>query len=281
MHFTTILATSAAVTGALASGAAYYESSPAYYTTGGKVYTSCTEESKPTKPAVYGHATTPVYVAPTKAAVYSAPAPYSAPAEVTYTSYAKITITSCAPYVTNCPAAVYTSTAYSVSTCNEAVPTYSAPASYYVPPSNGTYVPPVYSQPAEYSAPASTTECSETPVAYPTETPTYTATYYTTVCPGAEYCYATTVTSTWCPGATEYVTPTPVPVATYTAAPPPVVYTSVTPSCPGGYNCPSIPVNNQTTTYTPPPSYTGAASANTVSFGVAAVAGLLALFIAA
>jgi hypothetical protein len=281
MHFTaTFIATSAAVSGALAS---YYEE-PVYYTSAEAVYTSiktCTESSAgyaaPTSEAVYG--------APSSAPVYApAPTSYEAPTEVTYTSYALVTVTSCADYVVSCPAATYTSTAYSVSSCTGS---YGAPSSvpYYVPPVNTT-APVCYG----YDCPAETpvytpTETpvyypTETPSVYPTETPTYyTNTYYTTVCPGKDYCYATTVTSTYCPGPSSTVV-TYVPQSpTYTPVPPPV-YTTV-PSCPGGYGCPTTPVNQTTPTYTPPPFQTGAASANAVSFGVAVIAGLAALFIAA
>lgn len=286
MHFATLIATSAAIGGALASSGSYAEE-PVYYTSADQVYTSvktCTDKpAAPTSDSVYvPPVSEPVYAAPTTEEPVYAPEPTDYPTEVTYTSYDVITVTSCADYVTNCPAATYTSTAYSVSTCT-GKPT--APG-YYVPPANSTdyYVPPpVYE--------------TETPV-YPTSVPVYevpstsdvyTHTYYTTVCPGKDYCYATTVTSTYCPGKptetpyvpTEVPSYTPVYTPTYTPVPPPV-YTSVPPSCPGGYDCPTpTPPKNETTTYTPPPSYTGAASANFVSFGVAAVAGLAALFIAA
>lgn len=269
MHFSTFIATTAAVSGALAS---YYEE-PVYYTSAEAVYTSiktCSEGyAAPTSEAVYAAPTT---AAP--APYGSSPAEYGPVSEVTYTSYTKITVTSCGDYVTNCPAATYTSAAYSVSTCTGESP------SYYVPAVNSTAV--YYTAPYETPAPYG----SETPVPAPYETstpcpsetpvpvPTYTNTYYTTVCPGKDYCYATTVTSTYCPG-------TPVPVPTYTPVPPPVYTTAVVPSCPGGYNCPTPPKNETTPVYTPPPSYTGAASANAVSYGVAAVAGLAALFIAA
>jgi hypothetical protein len=279
MHFSTILATSAAVGSALAG---VYQEEPVYYTSSEAVYTSiktCTDKAAvPTSDSYYAPTSEPVYYAPstTDEPVY-APETTGYGTEVTYTSYDVITVTSCADYVTNCPAATYTSTAYSVSTC-----TGESQPSYYQPPVNSTavyYVPPTYE--------------TETPVYAPSSTPdVYTHTYYTTVCPGKDYCYATTVTSTYCPGkpteVPSYTKPSEVPpytvateVPSYTPVPPPV-YTSVTPSCPGGYNCPSTPVNETTTpTYTPPPSYTGAASANFVSFGVAAVAGLAALFIAA
>jgi hypothetical protein len=261
MHYTAL--TAAALVGSAFAGA-YYEE-PTYLTTSSKVYTSvstCTE--KPT----YETTSAPVYYAPSS----SAAAPY----EVTYTSYEHVTVTSCADYVTSCPAKTYTSAAYSVSTCTgEYVPTdvpYYAPSAsevpYYVPPANTTeYAPPVYETPAPY---------------YPTESETYTQTYYTTVCPGANYCYGTTITSTYCPGSTPvYVATTPVyvppAVSTSTYCPPsttevyvPPVYTAA----------PVYPAPNATETYTPP-AYTGAASSNAVSFGVAAIAGLVALLIAA
>jgi hypothetical protein len=258
MRFTAVLASSAAVSGALAG---LYAEEPVYTTVDDKVYTSvktCTD--KPYEP--------------TMAPVYE-PAPTEYPAsEVTYTSYEKVTVTSCGDYVTNCPAEVYTSTAYSVSTC---VP---ATTDYYVPPANTTdyYVPP-----AEYP-----TETPEYPAEYPTETayPTETHTYYTTVCPQKEYCYATTVTSTYCPGKpteTPYVPEEPTYVPTYShPAPEP---THPAPVCPGGYDCPAepsyvpVPPMNETT-YVPPPSYTGAAVANGVSFGALAAAGLALLFAA-
>jgi hypothetical protein len=280
MHFTTILATSAAIGGALAGS---YQEEPVYYTSADAVYTSiktCTDKpAVPTSDSVYvPPVSEPVYGAPTSTEepVY-APEPTDYPTEVTYTSYDVITVTSCADYVTNCPAATYTSTAYSVSTCTGKA----TPPVYYQPPANATdyYVPPpVYE--TEVQTPPCTTS---TPVyEVPSTSDVYTHTYYTTVCPGKDYCYATTVTSTYCPGKPTETPYVPSEVPSYTPVPPPV-YTSV-PSCPGGYDCPptTTPPKNETTpTYTPPPSYTGAASANFVSFGVAAVAGLAALFIAA
>lgn len=242
MHFLAIAA-AAFVGSALANNGKYYEQ-PVYYTSSAaaapyhsKVYTSistCTEKA-------------PYYHTPTSAPVYYAPSKAAEPVyEVTYTSYAHITITSCAAYVTNCPAKVYTSTAYSVSKCP-----YASSAPYYVPPANTTYAP------APYAAPY----------------PTYTNTYYTTVCPGYNYCYGTTVTSTYCPKST------PVYVPTSTYCPPSNVPVYSTPVYTPVY---STPVYNQTTpVYHPPPSYTGAASSNAVSFGVVAIAGLVALFIAA
>jgi hypothetical protein len=255
MHFTTILATSAAVTGALASNG-YYEQ-PAYVTTSEKVYTSvstCTEGyAAPTSEAVYATPTTPAgyYKAPTSEAVYvpsskvypSAPAAYGS--EITYTSYDKITVGG----------ATYTSAAYSVSTCTEGSP------AYYTPSVNSTAV---YYVPVPYS---SETPVYETPVAYPSETPVYytheTPVEYPTKTPVAYPTETLTYTHTY---ATE--------VPSYTAVPPPV-YTSAV------YVPPTPPYNATTPVYTPPPSYTGAASANAVSFGVAAVAGFAALFIAA
>ncbi|KAK6335300.1 hypothetical protein TWF718_010733 [Orbilia javanica] len=278
MHFTTLLATSAAVGGALAG---VYQEEPVYYTSAEQVYTSiktCTDKpAVPTSDSVYvPPVSEPVYGEPTtEAPVYAPePTPYG-PSEVTYTSYDVITITSCAGYVTDCPAATYTSTAYSVSTCTGAP----EPSSYYVPPANSTdyYVPP----------PVYETETPEYPTSVPVyEVPTtsdvYTHTYYTTVCPGKDYCYATTVTSTYCPEKpTEVPSYTkPVEVPSYTK---PVEVPSYTKPVDIPTYVPPTPPKNETETptYTPPPSYTGAASTNFVSFGVAAVAGLAALFIAA
>lgn len=281
MHFTTILATSAAVGGALAG---VYQEEPVYYTSAEQVYTSiktCTDKpAVPTSDSVYvPPSSEPVYGAPTTEAPVYTPEPTGyGPSEVTYTSYDLITITSCADYVTDCPAATYTSTAYSVSTCTG---TPEPTGDYYVPPVNSTdyYVPPpVYETEAPSSVPV---------YEVPSTSEVYTQTYYTTVCPGKDYCYATTVTSTYCPGEPTEV---PVEVPSYTA---PVEVPSYTqpvevpsytpaPSCPGGDNCPTPPKNEtETPTYSQPPSYTGAASANFVSFGVAAIAGLAALFIAA
>lgn len=262
MRFTAVIASSAAVSGALAG--LYYEE-PAYTTIDDKVYTSvktCTDK--------------PTY-APTEAPVYE-PAPTDYPvSEVTYTSYEMVTVTDCGDYVTNCPAETYTSAVYSVSTC---VP---AATDYYVPPANTTdyYVPPAEEYPTETAYPteypAETTSCT-TEVPYPTETayPTETLTYYTTVCPGKDYCYATTVTSTYCPGKpteTAYVPEEP----TYVPHPEPTTYApepvpTYTPTCPGGYDCPAPPSNE--TTYVPPPSYTGAGSKMTISLGALALAGV-------
>lgn len=265
MHFSTITISASVIVGALA-GHGY--GAPEYHTKDAKVYTSvsttCTEGSdyKPT---------TPVYEAPvytTSAPVYAAPS--DSPYEVTYTSYEHVTVTSCGDYVKSCPAKVYTSTAYSVSTCNGgyAVPTDHAHSSapYYIPPSNTTeYAPPVYEAPtsAVYEAPYSE--------------PTLTHTYYTTVCPGANYCYGTTVTSTYCPYSTPYSTPVYTPV--YSAPSKPTEVPSYTPVyTPPTYT--EVPTKNETT-YVPPPSYTGGAVANSLNFGVIGFAGLLAIFIAA
>ncbi|KAF3307652.1 hypothetical protein TWF173_002647 [Orbilia oligospora] len=305
MHFTTILATSAAVGGALAG---VYQEEPVYYTSAEQVYTSiktCTDKPvAPTTDSVYVPTSEPVYGGEeptTEAPVYNPEPTGYGPSEVTYTSYDVITVTSCAGYVTDCPAATYTSPVYSVSTCTD----YPVPTGGYEVPSNNT---------ATYEVPPPTYE-TETPE-YPTSVPVYenpsttdvyTHTYYTTVCPGKDYCYATTVTSTYCPGkpteVPSYTKPVEVPsytkpveVPSYTK--PPVdtpTYTPPTPHCPGGKDCPPAPScpggdycpptppknETETPTYTPPPSYTGAASTNFVSFGVAAVAGLAALFIAA
>lgn len=264
MHFSTILATSAAVGGALAG---VYQEEPVYYTSADQVYTSiktCTDKpAVPTSDSVYAPSSEPVYVPTTEEPVYGAPEPTPYPTEVTYTSYDVITVTSCGEYVTDCPAATYTSPVYSVSTCTGAPSYYQPPANstdYYVPPPTYETEPPVYTTPVPtYGEP----ETSDV----------YTHTYYTTVCPGKDYCYATTVTSTYCPGKTStdvvppYTKPTEVPsytkpveVPSYTK---PVEVPTYTPSCPGGYNCPPTPPKNQTTpTYTPPPSYTGAATAD-------------------
>ncbi|KAJ6259449.1 hypothetical protein Dda_5086 [Drechslerella dactyloides] len=315
MRFATFAATSAAVTGALAQ--AYYEQ-PVYHTSNGQVYTSiktCTDKpTGPTEGSYGAPSSAPGYAAPSDHPVYGAPsntdhgygaptggsypvptkeATYPAPskgpeygAEVTYTSYAHITITSCADYVKNCPGSVYTSPVYSVSTCTGETPAYTPPA--YSPPA---YTPPEYSPPSNNSGYGAPPPVYSAPPTY-TAPPTYggdhgketlTTTYYTTVCPGANYCYATTVTSTYCPN------PTPAPpheVPTYAPAPPPVysapapVYSAPAPH----YSAPAPPPTygqNATSTYAPPPSYTGAASVNAVSFGVAAIAGLAALLIAA
>jgi len=270
MH--SFIAAATLVGSALASGV-YYETT-AYHTAtyAGKptVYSSvstCTE-----KP--YGHSTAAAkpYGYTTSAAVYAAPTKpvyYSKGAEVTYTSYTHVTATYYGKPT------VYSSAVYSVSTCTEegvygkptAAP-YSSPAPYYASPA------------PYYSPPSNTTSCTEEEYAAPTTyvaptsyvVPTYTNTYYTTVCPGGSYCYGTTVTSTYCPETTSAVYVSPAPV--YTPAPAPV-YTTVAP-----YSSP-CPTANATATYAPPPSYTGAASSNVVSFGMAAVAGLAALIIAA
>jgi len=255
MHFSTVAASAAIVGSALASQ--YYDP-PSYYTT--------TEAAYPYATHVYTSCSSAEPVYHTPAPYYSKPA--KDPYVVTYTSYAHITVTSCADYVKYCPAKVYTSTVYSVSTCSEygSEPTdYDTP--YYVPPGNTTdyYVPPY-----------------ETPEPYPTETHTY----YTTVCPYDGYCYGTTITTTWCHSATPVyypptTTPCPESVPVYhttTYCPPtetPVYHAPV-------YSTPVyVPPKNETPTYNHPPSYTGAASSNVVSFGVAAIAGLVALFIAA
>lgn len=245
MHF---IAAATLIGSALASGV-YYETTSAYYTTTayGKptVYTSvstCTE-----KAPVY-HTTTP-YAKP-YGSYGSSAAPYYSSSKPVYTSYASV-------YASG---HVYSSAVYS--TCTEesvyAKPTpspyggYASPAPYYSPPANTT------SCTEEYGYETTTASV----YAAPTYVPTYTNTYYTTV-----NGYATTVTSTWCPSST--------PAAVYTPTTPAYVAPVYTPS---SSPCPTA---NATATYAPPPSYTGAASSNVVSFGLAVAAGLTALFIAA
>lgn len=282
MHF---IAAAALVGSALASNV-YYETT-AYHTAKGAVYTSvstCSEKAPykapyttpAAKPYGYVHTSSAhVYAAPTAKPVY-----YSSGAEVTYTSYYHVTVTSCEAYVTNCPAKVYSSAVYSVSTCTEETYAHPTPAPYGSPAPYSSAVPyGGYSSAVPYySPPSNTTTCSETPYAVPTyvapspyAVPTYTNTYYTTVCAAGSYCYGTTVTSTYCPTATPVVYSTP--AAVYTPAP---VYTPT--YVPVSSPCPTA---NSTATYAPPPSYTGAASSNSLNFGLAAVAGLVALFIAA
>jgi hypothetical protein len=266
MHFSTITISASVIVGALAG---YGYEAPHHTKEAKPVYTTssiCTDspDYKPTKPVykapVY-KTTTPVYQAPvytTKAPVYNAPV-YNVH---TYTSYELVTVTSCGEYVKDCPAKVYTSTVYSVSTCTEGytAPTDSAP--YYVPPSNNTdYAAPVYEAP--------TTPVYEAPYA----APTLTHTYYTTVCPGANYCYGTTITSTYCPYSTSapaaVYTPPAYTAPVHTEAPyvPPPTYTQV-------------PTKNETT-YVPPPQYTGGAASTSLNIAVMGMAGLLAIFIAA
>jgi len=310
MHFSTIVAASAFLAGTALAGKGYgkggkdYET-PVYYTTvegyETKIYTSIkTCKDKPTeKPA-------PVYYTPApEVDPKETLSPYETP--VTYTKYEYATVTDCGDYVKDCPAKIYTSTIYSTSTCSGA---YAKPTDTYIPEEYDTptyYVPPSnYSDPTPYPYEPSPTEY---PVEYPVETeePIYTTTIYTTVCPGKNYCYATTITTTWCPSKTyvheypvdtkTYVHEYPVetktyaheypvdtktyvheyPVETKTYEPVPE-YTKPAPC--SGYDCP--PAYNATTpTYVPPPSYTGAASTASFSFGVAAIAAVAALFIAA
>jgi len=253
MQFLTTILAAAAVTGAVASYE--YAEEPVYTTVDDKVYTSvktCSDK----------------YAEPTTAPVYEseAPVPTYPASEVTYTSYEKITVTSCGDYVTDCPALTYTSEVYSTSTCGGA---------YYTAPANVSSEYP-YETPAAYP--------TETEVPYPSEVPyeseTLTHTYYTTVCPGKDYCYATTVTSTYCPGKpteTAYVPEHPTYVPTYPAETttcttdvPVATYTPVAPC--NGYDCPApAPVKNETTPYVPP-AYEGSASSFGISFGALALA---------
>lgn len=250
MHFTSILVASAAVTGALA-GSYYGEAEPEYTTSSVK---TCSETVVPE----YDSTSVPAYepTASPEPTDYEAPAPYP---DVTYTSYS----TYHSDYM------VYTATYYSVSKYAAPVPTYPA-----APSKNCTTTPAPYPTPEPYP----TTEepapyPTEEPEHYPEETITYTKTYVTSVCPGKSYCYATTTTSysTYCPGSTHVDVP-----KTYEPAPEKPTYAPVPPPT---YTKPSY--NDTTPTYSPPPSYTGAASSNAVSFGVAAFAGLVALFVAA
>jgi hypothetical protein len=247
MQFTTFLAASVAVTGALA-GVGYEAPAPE------PEYTTTTSCSKSVVPE-YETTSAPVYE-PTDS---PEPTDYGC-SDVVYTSYS--TYENPADY------AVYTSTYYSTSKCPEVVP-----VPTYVPPAKNCTTSSAYEVPVDYATP--TDYATPEPTDYATEEPeTYTKTYYTTVCPGKAYCYGTTVTSTYCP-ATETHVPSYVPepehptksyehVPTYEPVPPPT-YTK--------------PAYNETVP--PPPSYTGAASSNTISFGAAAFAGLVALFVAA
>lgn len=255
MHFTTVLATSIAITGALAGQ--YYEAPapepvPEYPTT----TTSCSKTVVPD----YEPTESPEPVYPTEPAY-----PSDSPEEPEYPC-SDVVYTSYSTYVKDY--AHHTTAYYSTSKCPVAEPTYVP--SY--PAKNCT----TSDVPAPYPTPVPTYPPHEEPE-YPSEEPeTYTKTYYTTVCPGKSYCYATTVTSTYCPSKeTSYAPeppkhyPTPEPEKpSYVPVPPPT------------YTKPAYPPHNETVP-APPPSYTGAASSTAVSFGAVAFAGLVALFVAA
>lgn len=276
MHFTT-LASTAAIIGSVMAGDYYYatttHSEAAHMTT--KVYTSvstCTKgaEGKPTT-SVYHYTTSapaPYYAYSSSSSSYAA---HETP--ITYTSYEHITVTSCAEYVKSCPAKTYTTEHYSTTcTGSQAHPTpehpvYSAP--YYAPHSNMSTPAVPYYQP------------TTTPAVYiphPTTTSSVSmVTVYTTVCPGVNYCYGTTITSTYSPSTTPAV-----PVYTSSSMTPskPTYSAPAAPVCPGGAYCPPSGTNGTTPVYSQPPAATGAASSVKVSFGlglVAAIAAFVAL----
>jgi len=222
------------------------------YTSSYHVTSTCTEEQAAytTPAAVYG--SSPVHTSSAPVYTSTPAAVYTQPTVITYTSIDHVTITSCAAYVTNCPARTYHSTAYSTSTLT------------YCPEESSSAVPvPVYTIPVNYTSVAATTPPA-----------TYTTTVISTVCPGVNYCYATTVTSTYCPYSTTAVSSkpyVPVPVTTYAVSTVPhvPVYTST-------------PTKNVTAPgYTAPAVSTNGASGSQVSFGVLALAAVAGLFIAA
>jgi hypothetical protein len=253
MHFTTVLAASSVVASAFA-GAGYYEPSPEPTTT------SCSKTVVPE----YETTSTPVYEAPetTEVPEYPTASPEEPSCkDIVYTSYS--VSENAYDYK------VYTHTIYSTSSCP-----YVAPEPTYVPayPAKNCTTSAGYEVP-EYPAtevpeyPTSTTD-----VHYSPEETVYTV--YTTVCPGKSYCYGTTVTSTYCPQTDKTVVPEPTyPPKTYEH--PPKSYEPEHPT----YTAPPSYGHNET--IPPPPSYTGAASSTTVSFGAIAFAGLVAFFVAA
>lgn len=271
MHFSTVAASVALFGASAMAGVSTYVSvdmititscAPEYTNCPAKTYTSsyhvtstCTEEQAAytTPPAAYSApvyaSSAPVYAS--SAPVYNNPTPvavYSQPTVITYTSVDHVTITSCAAYVTNCPARTYHSTAYSTSTYS------------YCPVESSSVVPvPVYTIPANHTIAATTP-----PV-------TYTRTVVSTVCPGVNYCYATTVTSTYCPYSTTAVSMPYVPATTYAVTGVPYVpIVTGTPS-----------KNVTVPSYTAPAVNPNGASGNQVSFGVLALAAVAGLFIAA
>jgi len=256
MNFTTVLAASSVVASAFA-GAGYYDVAPEPTTT------SCS------KTVVPEYETTS--------------APYEAPEVTDYPSHSPEE-PACTPVVYTSYSAsenaydykVYTHTYYSTSTCP-----YVAPEPTYEPvhPPKNCTTSAGYEVP-EYPTTSAPVYDSPEPTHYPVDEPeTYTKTYYTTVCPGKSYCYATTITSTYCPQTDKTVVPEPTyPPKTYEH--PPKSYEPVPPTYTAPPACPYGGCKNETTV-APPPSYTGAASVNAVSFGAAAFAGLVALFVAA
>jgi len=281
MHFSTIAA-SVALVGTAMAGSGYYES-PEYYTADEKVYTSvstCTgKETKPTEPSyapeypsssVAPYPTTSVEPYPTYAPEY--PSSSVATYPIVYTSYEKVTDHG----------KTYTSTAYS--TCSYGSPDYPAPSAPAYPEEK----PPVYYPHGNETVPEYPAEYppkEEHP--YPTtdvpEVPHYT-TVYTTVCPGKDYCYATTVSEYPKPTKPAYPVPeTPEYPAPSKPAYPVPDYSKPAPA-PPTYTQPPVyeqPPKGNETYPAPPPSYTGAASTTGFSFGVAAIAAVAALFIAA
>lgn len=248
MHFTTFLAASVAVTGALA-GVGYEAPAPE------PVYEPTTTSCSKT--------VVPEYESTTEVPVYE---PTDSPEPTDYDVYTTVVYTSYATYEDPKDYGVHTSTYYSTTVYKVPEPTYEPT---YAPPAKNCTTSSVYEVPTYEPVPEPTDYATPEPTDYATPEPTYTKTYYTTVCPGKAYCYGTTVTSTYCPSTKTHVPEVPSyvpehPPKTYEPVPPPT-YTK--------------PAYNETVP--PPPSYTGAASSNAVSFGAAAFAGLVALFVAA
>lgn len=180
------------------------ETTAAVYSSPAAVYSTPVVYSTP---AVYS--TPEVYSTPvvyTSAAVYTPPT-YSAPATYVVCSTELVTVTSCADYVTNCPAdhtAVYTSlTPISTTICEESEA--SSLSSYWVPYTEIVSTPVIYSTPAA----AESTPCEETAAGYTTPAAPY------PTAPAASYPAGT---ATY-PAGTAYPTGTGVPT-TPSAYPP-------------------------------------------------------------
>jgi hypothetical protein len=213
-------------------------------------------------------------------------------AETTLFVTEEVTITSCAPTVTNCPArstvvslttypvitgtaaptpVTYTRFTTIVNTITSCAPTvtncpYGSLTSTVIPitstiapPTNGTiYTAPAPKPTASVSNPA--------PVVPATSVPAPSV---------------VTVTVNYCPAPTSLVA---VPVKPSTTAPAvpvvPVVPSGSVPVVPSVSASPSKPANGTAVTTTTPPKFTGAAATMSGSLGAVAVAGLIAVFFA-
>lgn len=210
------------------------------------------------------------------------------PANVVYETEV-VTITSCAPEVTDCP--------YASKTVDTKPQTTTTPCSTSTP--EVKYEPEHTTTEVKYEPEYTTTEVKYEPEHTPCTTSTevkYEPEHHTTPTPYPEPTYPVTTVHP------EVKSSTPCPESTYTP-PPPVTYPNTTtpvcpggygcekptyvPHCPGGYDCPPIPsgvphppANTSSPSYPTPPPVTNEGGANKLVGSLVAVMGVavLALF---